>query len=58
MKKNIHDEFMFVRERLQTIAKLLVDTNEKSIIEAAFMVGCLYYICLQNALDFKDNGLT
>lgn len=42
MDKEQEDLFIFLRDRLKRLARLII-TEEK--IEAAFVVGCLYEIC-------------
>lgn len=46
-------EFEFLMSKLVSIGKLLVVKDDHSIIEAAFMIGCLHSICDQNARDFS-----
>ncbi len=46
MSKEISDEFVFLRDKLERLASLLV---KGEIVEAAFVVGCLQNICHENA---------
>lgn len=48
--KEMSEEFIFIRDKLQRIAKHIVD-NE--FIEATFTIGCLHSICHQHAENLK-----
>lgn len=54
IEKTPTEEFEFIREKLQRIARLLVDGEKASIVEAAFMIGCLHSVCNENIDKFKD----
>lgn len=54
MEKTPSDEFIFVRDKLEKIARLLVDGDTSNLREASFMIGCLHNVCHQNAITFQD----
>ncbi len=47
-------EFNFMRQKLEKIARLLTQNDPSSIIEAAFMIGCLHTVCCENADRFAS----
>ena len=54
MIKTSSEEFMFLAQRLDKIARLLVDGNTGNITEAAFLIGCLHSICIQDSIEFQE----
>jgi hypothetical protein len=54
MKKTASEEFVFMRDKLEKIARSLTLGEQCDLIEAAFMIGCLHSVCIQNALDFRE----
>ena len=48
-------EFLFLRDKLERIAKLLTSQERSDIIEASFMIGCLHNVCHQNAMILKED---
>ena len=53
--KKASEEFAFMREKLRTIAGLLVRGEESDIVEAAFMTGCLHNVCCEDAIAFMEH---
>jgi hypothetical protein len=47
-------EFIFIRDKLEKIARLIVDGEPTNLREAAFMIGCLHNVCHQNVLIFQE----
>ena len=54
IKKTASDEFVFIRDRLHSIARLLVRGQPSDIVESAFMIGCLHTVCCEDAVLFKE----
>lgn len=55
-RKNVSREFQFVRDKLEKIGALLVESEQGSnLIEIAFMLGCLQNICHENHISFKED---
>ena len=52
--KSVQQEFIFIRDKLQTIASLLLDNEKNSLVHAFFILGCLHEICHQNSMIFQD----
>jgi transposase len=48
----VSKEFEFLRCKLERIARLLVESDSNT--EAAFMIGCLHSVCIENIKRFKD----
>jgi hypothetical protein len=53
--KKASEEFAFMRDKLRTIAGLLVKGEEGDIVEAAFMIGCLHNVCCENNIAFMEH---
>jgi hypothetical protein len=51
-KKFASKEFSFIGNKLQQIARLLIDNKEDYRIEAAFIIGCLHTICHDHSKQF------
>jgi len=51
--KPAHEEFDFLRDRLEKIASLLIKGEPQDIKQASFMVGCLHNVCCMNAMIYK-----
>ncbi len=52
--KKACEEFAFMRDKLRTIAGLLVRGEKCDIVEAAFMIGCLHNVCCEDAIAFME----
>jgi hypothetical protein len=50
--KKASDEFLFLRDKLEKIARMLIDGTPEMIREASFSVGCLHNICHDNITRF------
>lgn len=48
--KNLHEEFLFIKNKLEDIGSLLIGQD---YIEASFMIGQLHSICAYHAEMFK-----
>lgn len=54
--KDPASEFQFVRDKIETISRLLLnDGVGSSLLEVAFMLGCLQNICHENWMFFKKD---
>lgn len=55
MKDKTHsEEFNFIRCELEKVMSLILHGEASSLIEAAFKLGCLHTICVQNAERFRE----
>ena len=54
IEREVAEEFAIIRDRLEKVAILLIQNNEHSQIEAAFLVGCLQSICHENVVKFTE----
>ena len=52
--KTPSSEFEFIRDKLERIARLLVNGDDSNVIEVSFMIGCLHSVCNENIDKFKD----
>ena len=46
--KTPSSEFEFIKSKLEKVGRLLVSGNHSDHIEAAFLIGCLHTVCIQN----------
>jgi hypothetical protein len=53
--KTSADEFRFIQAKLENIAVKLMRTDTGSLIEAAFTLGCLHSVCIQNSIAFEED---
>lgn len=54
--KTPSDEFVFLRDKIEKIGRLLIKGSSGDLIEASFMLGCLHSICDEDAIKFIGYG--
>lgn len=55
-EKRLSEEFEFIRDRLEKMAKILVRGEKADLIEVGFLIGCLHSICHEHAQKLKAEG--